>query len=1333
MARNTEQTKIEVLLDGRQASDQLKDLSKQSAALRLELKRAFDANDAKKVANTEWELSKLDSRMKLLRKESVNVKAVLDNLSGATMTELRQAISSVNSRLNGKAIKKNSMEWNELVGIKRKLASQEKQLRAEISGTDSVLRKSSGILNQHNILLGVVGATLFKIQGEARKSLQSYNNFEDSFQNLSALTGLTGDSLEYLKQQAKDTSTATLEGGVRIRQGATNILDAYTMIGSQRPELLKNKEALHEVTVEAIILSEAAKMDIQPAAQALTNSLNQFNAESSDARRYINVLAAGSQAGAGNINYLSQAIEKSGTTAKLMGLNFEELVALIETAAPNFKEAAVAGNSLDKVMLEMKAKQIGYRDGIFDVNVALDELIDRFNTGETSVDIFGKEHAKMVEVLVAGRAKYAEYLQAVSGTNKAIEQAATNTDTNKVKTQQYLNELEKVRIEIGEKLTPGIGLLTRGGTSLLRVFGALVDIANNYGISLGALVVTITILLAKTKILNALDLARNAIGKDSVLVGKAKILGMNAQIAALKLQTIFTGSATMAEKRHIVAIEQKIVAMKAANATIAKTPWGLIATGAALAIGFIVDLVKNTNNLTESQKRLSDINKQYTDTLREQTGQMEMLFTKLKTTNSGTEERIKLVDRLAEIIPDVIDKQKLYNASLQDIKQTEKEYRSELEKRIRLQEKEAQFTDLVKQQMDIEDALVKAKARLDASRKKNDEIINGFDSSPDARVNALKAVGKVEEEVSMLETRLEEIKKLKDNIDISSSPDYSGPILLPGVKIENNNWRDEMEKDILEELKKTERLKKENEKRLKDQKEFREKVLFEAKTALEQEDILYEKRLKDAGLASKKEIELESKDALVLQALYKEHQANIYKIKTETETKIMQERQKAIDKEIQDLKDTNARELSELHIKHNEELSAENLNTSEKAKLKKKHREEELKLSAEHARKLITLMQGMLDGSNVVNLDLADKVLSPGERKKLEKAILEAKETLSKLKIGDEKKDVAILKSSPVDVLGMTPEKWDLLFQNLRDGKFGVDEIGVSVQALTNLWGVYNNYMVASEQRQLKDFEKSSKKKRATLDKQLDAGQISQEQYNARVSELDAELDAKKAEIENKQAKRQKEMAIVNVITNTALAIMKIWADVPKFDFGATTMALTALVTALGAAQIATIAATPLPGAEKGGYIDVVRSQDGKRFRAKDNPDNRGFVDSPTVLVGESGREFVVSNDAVMNPTVKPILDVIDTAQRSGNVDKLDLTRYLFVPGRSRGGTVVDSSDSSAVLSADPRFIELLDENIRMMKILANKEIIFKWYGSGGFKEKFDKSNMYDKNTSVGR
>lgn len=65
-----------------------------------------------------------------------------------------------------------------------------------------------------------------------------------------------------------------------------------------------------------------------------------------------------------------------------MGLEFEQLVALIETAAPKFSEAAVAGNSIDKVLMEMKAKQIGYRNGVFDVNAALDELAGRFAKGE---------------------------------------------------------------------------------------------------------------------------------------------------------------------------------------------------------------------------------------------------------------------------------------------------------------------------------------------------------------------------------------------------------------------------------------------------------------------------------------------------------------------------------------------------------------------------------------------------------------------------------------------------------------------------------------------------------------------------------------------------------------------------------------------------------------------------------------------------------------------------------------------------------------------------------------------------------------------------------------
>lgn len=1333
MASNTEQTKIEVLLDGRQASDQLEELTRQSAALKVEIKKAFEANDAGKLAETEWALSKLESRMKQLKKESVDVNSVLGNLSGSTMSELRQAISSVDAKLASKSLKRNSEEWQKTIEIRQTLVKQQKELRAEISGTDSVLKKSSGILNQHNLLLGGAAAMLFKIQGEARKSLQAYNNFEDGFQNLSALTGLTGDSLDYLKEKAKETSTATLEGGIRVRQGATAILDAYTMIGSQRPELLKNKEALHEVTTEAIILSEAAKMDLKPAAAALTNSLNQFNATSDQARRYVNALAAGSQAGAGDINYLSQAVEKAGTTSNLMGLEFEQLVALIEVAAPKFGEAAVAGNSLDKVLLEMKAQQIGYRDGVFDVNLALEELADRFTSGETSVGIFGKEHSKMVEILVNERQEYARYVEAVTGTNTAIEQAATNTDTNKVKTQQYLNELEKVRIEIGEKLTPGIGLLTRGGTSLLKVFSALVDIANNYGWTLAGLVTTVTILATKEKILHGIELLRNAVGEKSVLQGKAKILSMNAEIAGLKLKALFTKQANVADLLHVQTIRQKIAAMKTANATLAKTPWGLIAVGATMVIGLFVDLIRDTNKLSESQQRLLDIENRHTETLRDQTGQMSMLFAQMKKTNPGTEERIGLVNRLADLMPDVIDKHRLYNAELKELQQAETDYRLELEKRIRVQANEDKFSDLVKQQMETEEALEKGRIKIEKLKKDRESIMKYGSAGALAGMNA--QIYKAENDVQSLEDKLDEINKSKAKIsmDFGKPEEEPSPVKkLPMVKIEEDeDWTDEAMKEIDAEIERSEELQKIQAKRIADQNKFREEVLLNSKSALEQEDALYEERLKKAGLFGKKEIILESEDALVMESLHKEHQAKILKIKADAEKNVVQARQTAINKQLEDVKTANLKEIGELKIKHAEELSNSELNASEVIKIKKRQHQEEQDLAKEQTKKLMHLVQQIISGEDIPGINLADKILSPEEKQKLENELLELRKKLAELGIIDTPKNEKD-EWSGVDILGMSQEDWNTLNENLKNGQAGLGGIQAGVEVLMNVWGTYNNMVSAFESRQLKEFEKNTKKKKSALDRQLDAGEISQEQYTARVAQLDAELDAKKAELENKQAKRQKAISIFETLVNTAVAVaaaLKIgWPLGPV---------LAAITGALGAAQVATIVATPLPGAESGGYLNVVREQDGRAFNAKNNPNHRGYVESPTVITGESGREFVVNNAAVSNPTVKPLLDVIDLAQRNGTIDRLDLTRYMsnVLPGRVEGGKVVYSRTDSPVGTntlqvSDPEMKALLRENIKMMNILASKELTFSWYGKGGMKEKIEKSNRYEQRIS---
>lgn len=194
------------------------------------------------------------------------------------------------------------------------------------------------------------------------------------------------------------------------------------------------------------------------------------------------------------------------------------------------------------------------------------------------------------------------------------------------------------------------------------------------------------------------------------------------------------------------------------------------------------------------------------------------------------------------------------------------------------------------------------------------------------------------------------------------------------------------------------------------------------------------------------------------------------------------------------------------------------------------------------------------------------------------------------------------------------------------------------------------------------------------------------------------ELEKKKA---NEKLKIQKKYADVNfaiqaaqIIASTASAIAKTFSEL-GFPAGIPAAALMGIT---GAAQLAAAlaernkvkrmtlsgaggsasasGARVATGLESGGSIDVERKQDGKMFRADYDPDRRGFIDKPTVLVGEGGyghsKEWVASNAAVENPTVAPFIDIIDRAQRAGTIRTLDMNKFLVqqAQGRASGGYV---------------------------------------------------------------
>lgn len=228
----------------------------------------------------------------------------------------------------------------------------------------------------------------------------------------------------------------------------------------------------------------------------------------------------------------------------------------------------------------------------------------------------------------------------------------------------------------------------------------------------------------------------------------------------------------------------------------------------------------------------------------------------------------------------------------------------------------------------------------------------------------------------------------------------------------------------------------------------------------------------------------------------------------------------------------------------------------------------------------------------------------------------------------------------------------------------------------------------------------------------VDAMQSLQQAEIANVdAKYDAEIEAAKnagkdtTELEKKKAdeklKIQKKYADVNfaiqaaqIIASTASAIAKTFSEL-GFPAGIPAAALMGIT---GAAQLAAAlaernkvkrmtlsgaggsasasGARVATGLESGGSIDVERKQDGKMFRADYNPDRRGFIDKPTVIVGEGGyghsKEWVASNAAVENPTIAPFIDIIDRAQRAGTIRTLDMNKFLIqqAQGRTSGGYV---------------------------------------------------------------
>lgn len=466
-------------------------------------------------------------------------------------------------------------------------------------------------------------------------------------------------------------------------------------------------------------------------------------------------------------------------------------------------------------------------------------------------------------------------------------------------------------------------------------------------------------------------------------------------------------------------------------------------------------------------------------------------------------------------------------------------------------------------------------------------------------------------------------------------------------------------------------------------------------------------------------------NARALEALEKAHKARLAKIQLEAADKEVEARQ-------------NAYKIARMQMVERQRQEMETFSGSERER-REKRKQHWVQLNAldeKYLNDMIATLTTLVNDAKIGDLEVGVS-LSDEDKAKLLKEIADLREQLAKLKGTSADTES---KSGGGELWGLSQDQWDDMFSgNLEGWENWASSVATVVGSMgdqvISIWGKVNDFMAAKEKAQLKDYEKSNNKKKKILEKRLNAGLMTEAQYNAEVEAMDAEYEAYQEELALKQAKRQKAMNLTQAIINTAVSVTQTlaqwglpWGLIPA-----------GIAAAMGAVEIALIASQPITtGAEEGGPIGVRRAQDGKQFNAKLSPDKRGFVSSPTVLVAENGLEYVVPNEAMQNPTVMPVISAIESARKAGRLQNLDLSAVYSptrITGRNGGGyigadvnSVAHSSTAAPAYSVD---IEPLLEKVlsRLNEPIEARVVML---GKNGLVESFEKYNKQKNRGKLG-
>lgn len=740
-------------------------------------------------------------------------------------------------------------------------------------------------------------------------------------------------------------------------------------------------------------------------------------------------------------------------------------------------------------------------------------------------------------------------------------------------------------------------------------------------------------------------------------------------------------------------VTQAKAAWASMNATMKASVFGLIAAGVALLAMKLWDMKKAADASTLAQKALNNIRAEAQKQVVEEKLKLENLIKVAKDEKLSMDERYKAVDALNKIVPQynaTIDKTtKKFKASDKALKA----YISNLVKLYEVQGAKKQIQGLAEQRAELEVKLAGAKKNLAGAKSAQGVSYTTSwgavgNTQSDAVGHFRSQVNSISNSIKQLDTQIHTITDsfgkdiMKQTVKESSEPNVPGSGIGGGggkggggrTGTVNTTTTQPNPDDIAS-------------------KRFSENRQADIDAA--NQDYQQDVNNWEMALAQKK-VSQEKYD-LAMQALKTQHTANILAI----ETSYSEQSQNigiadgAKKKSLQNKQQANLRAAEQAHFE--QQVTVEQAYQDALAKVMEQgETQQELTLEQQRDQKLEVLKgyyQAALNlakqnGEDTVQLekaykDIQTQIEAEYTAKYTEQLAQQAdKEKQARQALGFDQqseydRQLELLQQA-LDNQYITQQEYEQKVQQMKKESFMKQ-----AQYYTEL---FSNTVTALQNAEM-----------ANVDAKYDAEIKAAEGNTALQEKLEKKKANEKLKIQKKYADVNFAMQVAQIISNTATSIMKAYSDLGPIA-GSVAAALMGVT---GAAQLAvanaerqkvkrmtlngsasgssSVGSRVASGRESGGRIDVEREQDGKHFNAEYAPGKRGYVDHPTVIVGEGPRgrskEWVASNAALENPTIAPLINLMDAAQRAGQIRTFDMSKYLMaMQGRALGGSIARQS-----------------------------------------------------------